>query len=74
MDGAVLFGLFIGNVGEVSGHRVVGLSSAADEVQRHHGELGRRPALEKEDLVSLGYVHQLAELGLCVLKNLVKHL
>ena len=73
-DGAVLFGLLIGDVGEVAGDGVVGLAGPADQVQGSRGELAGRAALEEEDLVPLRHAEELAELGLGVVKDLLKHL
>ena len=74
VDGAVLLGLLVGQVGEVAGDGVVGLARLADEVEGHGGELGGGAALEEEDLVALGDLQQAAELGLGVVKDLLKHL
>ena len=74
MDLAVLLRLLVGDVGEVAGHGVVGLAGGPDEVQGRHGELGGGTALEEEDLVPLRHAEELAELGLGVVKDLLKHL
>ena len=73
-DLAVFLGLLVGQVGEVSGDGVVGLPRLADEVEGDGGELGGGAALEEEDLVALGDLQQAAELGLGVVKDLLKHL
>ena len=74
VDGAVLLGLLVGQVGEVAGDGVVGLARLTDEIQGHGGELGGGAALEEEDLVALGDLQQAAEFGLGVVKDLLKHL
>ena len=74
VDLAVLLGLLVGDVGEVAGDGVVGLAGLADQVQGRHGELRGGAALEKQNLVSLRHVQQLAELGLSVVKDLLEHL
>ena len=74
IDLAVLLGLLIGNVGEVAGDGIVGLAGLADQVQGRHGELGGGAALQEQDLISLRHVHQLAELGLGIVKNLLEYL
>ena len=73
-DLTVLLGLLIGNVGEVAGDGVVGLTGPADQVQGHHGELAGGAALEEENLVVVGHLEQLAEARLGVLKDLQENL
>ena len=60
---AELGGFLGGQIREVAGDKVVGLAGG-HEVQRHHGELLGRTALEEADLVVVGDVHHPAQRGL----------
>ena len=59
---AELCGFLCGQIGEVAGDDVVGLAGG-HEVQRHHGELLGRAALEEADLIMIGNVHHPAQGG-----------
>ena len=59
---AELGGFLGGQVGEVAGDDVVRLAGG-HEVQRHHGELLGRTALEEADLIMIGNVHHPAQGG-----------
>ena len=61
-------------IGEVAGDGIVGLACLSNKIQGHGGELGGGAALEEEDLVALRDLQQTAELGLGVVKDLLKHL
>ena len=74
MDLAVLLGFLVSQVGEVAGDGVVGLSRLSNEVQGDHGELAGGACLEKQDLISLGDVHDPAQFLLGLLKDLNEHL
>ena len=73
-DLAVLLGLLVGQVGEVAGDGVVCPARLADQVQGDHGELAGGAGLEKQDLIVVRHLHQAAELGLGLLKDLNEHL
>ena len=60
---AELGGFLGGQVGEVAGDDVVRLAGG-HKVQRHHGKLLGRTALEEADLVVVGDVHHTAQRGL----------
>ena len=70
---AVLFGLLTGDAGEVSGDGVVRLSRPSHEVQGHHGELARGPALQKQHLVVVGHAEQPDEIGLGIVEDLLEY-
>ena len=74
VHGAVLLGFLHGLVGEVAGNGVISLAGAGQQVQGDHAELHGGAALEEEDLIALGDVHQLAELGLGIVEDLLEHL
>lgn len=59
---AELCGFLCGQIGEVSGDDVVGLAGG-HKVQRHHGELLGRAALEEADLIMIWNVHHPAQGG-----------
>ena len=73
-DLAVLLCLLAGQIGEVASNRIVRLAGPADKVQRNGRELARSSGLEEEDMVVLRNVHQPAQLILCLLKDVHKHL
>ena len=64
VHGAIALGLADGLLGPGAGVDVVGPVTAAQQVHRDHGELGRGPALEEQDLVVVGDVEDLAQVGL----------
>ena len=64
VDRAVALGLFDGLLGPGAGVEVVRPCAAAQQVHRHHGELGRGPALEEQDLVVVRDLQELAQVGL----------
>ena len=74
MDVAVLCGLLIGDICKVAGNGVIGLTGFPNEVQGNHGELGGCAALEEQNLVALGDIHQAAELCLGIVEDLLKSL
>ena len=74
VDGAVLLGLLHGLVCEVTGDGVVGLAGLGHKVQGDHAELHGSAALEEEDLVALGDVHELAEFCLGLVEDLLENL
>ena len=74
VDLAELASLLIGQVGEITRHRIVGLSGFADEVEGNHRELAGGAGLKEQNLVSLRNTHNPAQLILGLLKNLKKDL
>ena len=65
---------FIGQIGEIAGNGIVRFSGPPDQVEGSGGKLGGRTALEEQDMVFVRYLQQLAELGLRIVKNLLKYL
>ena len=74
VDLTVLLGFLHGEVCEVAGHSVVGLAGLADQVHGDHAKLHGAATLQEQDFIALRHVHQLAELGLGVVKDLLEDL
>ena len=70
---AVLLGLGNGLLGPCAGLHIAGLA-VLHQVHGHHGELQGAAALDKQDLVVIGDVHQLAQVGLGLVGDLLEHL
>ena len=73
-DSAVLGGLLHGQIGEVAGDGVIGLTLGTHQVEGDGGELGGGAALQEEDLVGVRHVESGTEIGLGILKDFVKDL
>ena len=70
---AVLLGLGDGLFGPGAGLHVAG-QAVFHQVHGHHGELHRAAALNEEDLVVVGNAHELAQVGLGLVTDLLEHL
>ena len=70
---AVLLGLGNGLLGPCAGLHVAGLA-VLHQVHGHHGELQRTAALDEQHLVVVGNVHQLAQVCLGLVGDLLEHL
>ena len=60
-DVAVLLRFFVRLAGELSGDYVVGFAAYGQKVERNRRELRGRAALQKQDFVVVGNIHDLAE-------------
>ena len=72
-DLAVLLSLGNGLLGPCAGLDVDGLA-VLHQIPRHSRELQRSAALNEQDLVVVGDVHQLAQVGLGLVSDLLEHL
>ena len=61
---AVAGSLLKGLVGPLTGNNIIGLARTVHKVQRNGGKLGGGAALQKQDLIIVGNVHDLAKQGL----------
>ena len=70
---AILLGLGNGLLGPCAGLHIAGLA-VLHQVHGHHGKLQGAAALDEQDLVVIGDVHQLAQVGLGLVGDLLEHL
>ena len=65
MHAAVLLRFLCGNARKIAGHRVIGGIALGGQIERDHGKLERRAALQKQDLVRVRHGERLFELRFC---------
>ena len=70
---AILLGLGNGLLGPGTGLHIAG-DTVFHQVDGDHGELNRSAALDEQHLVIVGNAHQLAEVGLSLIPDLLEHL
>ena len=71
IDGTVFCRFLAGDFGEVAGDGVVRLAVFPHQIQRNHGKLGRRAALEKQNFVGVRYLQKPLQICLRLVKNLL---